>query len=62
MMKMKLTKEAIYAAAMNAAERSKRSRGLKAWDEQAHDAGCAEFNRLFEAVGGPEGWIDLPAK
>jgi hypothetical protein len=57
---MTLTKKLIYAASWNAAERSKHSRGLAAWDEEAYDAACAEFNRLLEAIGGPKGWIDLP--
>jgi hypothetical protein len=55
-----LTKKLIYAASWDAAERSKRGRGLSTWDEEAYDAACAEFNRLVEAIGGPEGWMDLP--
>jgi hypothetical protein len=57
-----LTKKLIYAASANVAERSRRSRGLAAWDEEAYDAACAEFNRLFEAIGGPEGWQRLPSE
>jgi hypothetical protein len=56
---MMLTKKLIYAASMDAAERSKRSCGLKVWDKEADDAACNEFQRLFETIGGPEGWINL---
>jgi hypothetical protein len=58
--KIKLTKALIYAAATDAAERSRRKRGLAAWDEEASDVYCEEFNRLFEAIGGADGWINLP--
>jgi hypothetical protein len=60
MARIKLTKALIYAAATDAAERSRRERGLTDWDEEASDAYCEEFNRLFEAIGGAEGWMDLP--
>jgi hypothetical protein len=60
MAKIKITKALIYAAATDAAERSKRTRGLAAWDDVASNAYCEEFNRLFKAIGGAEGWMDLP--
>jgi hypothetical protein len=34
-MKPKLTKTLVYAVALDAAERSRRARGLAAWDEEA---------------------------
>jgi hypothetical protein len=60
MAKIRLTKKLIYAAATDAAERSRRRRGLTAWDDEATDAYMAQFDRLFEAIGGAHGWIDLP--
>jgi hypothetical protein len=38
-----------------------RERGLTAMDDEANDAYRAEFDRLFAAIGGPDGWIELPA-
>lgn len=57
-----LTKAILYAAARDAAERSKRKRGLTVTDDEANDAYHAEFDRLFDLVGGPEGWMELPAE
>ena len=57
-----LTKALVYAAALDAAERSKRVRRSSVTDDEAAEAYQAEFDRLFEAIGGPEGWIDLPSK
>ena len=57
-----LTKALIYAAANDAAARSCRARGLKAWDEQASRAYHAAFDRLFQFIGGADGWIDLQAR
>lgn len=59
-MALKLTKAIIYAAAMDAAERSKRKRGLAVMDSEAEDAYYTEFDRLFHAAGGAEGWMNLP--
>lgn len=59
---MTLTKAILYAAAMDAGERSARKRGLKAIDDEANDAYHAEFDRLFELIGGPEGWMELSDK
>jgi hypothetical protein len=56
---MTLTKKLIYAAGRDAAERSKRNRGLKVWDEAACEAYDDEFQRLFKIIGGPDGWINL---
>lgn len=55
-----LTKALVYAAALDAAERSKRERGVKIMDDAANDAYHETFDRLFAAIGGPSGWIDLP--
>ena len=59
MSKMTLTKAIVYAAAMDAAERSKRKRNVPIMDDEANEAYHAEFDRLFAIVGGPNGWIDL---
>jgi hypothetical protein len=56
----KLTKAIVYAAALDAAHRSMRKRGLAVMDDEGNDACHAEFDRLFEAIGGAEGWIELP--
>lgn len=55
-----LTKTLIYAAAHDAAERNRRSRGLAAWDDETADAYQAEFDRLFDLSGGAEAWLELP--
>ena len=57
-----VTKALVYAAALDAAERSKRLRRSPVMDDEAAAAYDAEFDRLFEAIGGPQGWIDLPSK
>ena len=59
---MTLTKAIVYAAAKDAAERSRKSRGVSVMDDVANDAYHAEFDRLFDIIGGPEGWIDLPSR
>ena len=59
---MTLTKAIIYAAAQDAAERSKRARKVEVMDEDADDAYHAEFDRLFASIGAPEGWMELPSK
>ena len=59
---MTITKAIIYAAAMDAAERSKKLRGLSVMDDEANDAYHAEFDRLLAAIGGDEAWMDLPSK
>lgn len=59
-MSRKLTKAIVYAAAMDAAERSKRKRGITIMDDEANDAYHDVFDRLFIAIGGAEGWINLP--
>ncbi len=59
-MSLRLTKQLIYAAALDAAKRSAHERGINKMDEQCADAYHAEFKRLFEFVGGPEGWMELP--
>lgn len=59
---MTLTKALIYAAARDAAERSKRARNIQIMDDAAADAYQAEFDRLFSVIGGPEGWIDLASR
>lgn len=56
---MTLTKAIIYAISQDAAERSKRARGLSVMDDTANDAYHAEFDRLFSLIGGPEGWMEL---
>jgi hypothetical protein len=56
-MKMTLTKKLMYAVQLDAYNAAKR-RGHS--QEDAADIGQAEFNRLFEFIGGPEGWMDLP--
>ena len=61
-LQMKLTKALIYAAALDAAERSKRKRGVAVTDNEASDAYFETFDQLFDAIGGAEGWMDLPAK
>jgi hypothetical protein len=55
-----LTKKLIHAAAMDAAERSKRKRRVATMDDEASEAYHAEHARLFALIGGVEGWIDLP--
>jgi hypothetical protein len=55
---VKLTKSLIYAAGHDAAERSRRARGLTTWDEVAYAAACAEIERLIAAIG-IEAWIAL---
>jgi hypothetical protein len=50
------TKTIIYAAAMDAYVRAKR-KGLP--PDKCNDA---EFERLFQAIGGPTGWMELPAE
>lgn len=55
-----LTKAIVYAAAFDAAERSKRDRGIVMIDDEAANAYDREFARLFAAVGGPAGWMELP--
>jgi len=57
---IKLTKALIYAAALDAAERSKRARGVKIMDDIACDAYHDAFQKLFKLIGGVEGWIYLP--
>jgi hypothetical protein len=59
---MKLTKAIIYAAAFDAAERSKRQRNGAIMDQEASEAFYEELDRLFCLIGGAEGWIDLPSK
>lgn len=59
-MAIQLTKGLIYAAALDAAERSKRERGIRIMDDAASDAYHAEFDRLFNAIGGVDGWMELP--
>ncbi len=59
-MKRAFTKVIIYAAAMDAAKRSVRNRGGTIMDNKASDAYFAEFERLYEAIGGNEGWMELP--
>ena len=61
-LKMAPTKASIHAAALDAAERSRRARGAPVIDEEADDAYHAEFDRLLALIGGQEGWIDLPEK
>jgi len=57
-----LTKTLVYAAANDAAERSKRARHVDVMDDEAWEAYQVVFNRLFSFVGGPTGWIHLPAR
>lgn len=56
---MKPTKTLIYAAARDVAARNARKRGVLIMDDEANDAYHAEFDRLFTAIGGPEGWMEL---
>lgn len=52
----KISKAIVYAAAMDRYQSAKR-RGLS--QDECNDAYQAEFDRLFVAIGGPEGWMDL---
>ena len=54
-----LTKAIVYAAASDVYAREVKKRGNLA---AAREAYYREFNRLFDLIGGPEGWMDLPAK
>jgi hypothetical protein len=54
---MTLTKAIVYAASMDAYQSAKR-RGKS--QDDCNDAYHAEFDRLFTAIGGPEGWMNLP--
>jgi hypothetical protein len=54
-MKPRFSKTIIYAAAMDAYAKAKR-KGLP--PDECNDA---EFERLFQAIGGPTGWMELPA-
>lgn len=56
---MTLTKAILYAAQLDAYKAAKR-RGIDA--EEAADIGQAEFDRLFQIIGGPEGWMELPTE
>ena len=54
-----LTKKLLHAAAQDAGEESKRQRGLTSWDARANEAAHDEFDRLFSAIGGIDGWLKL---
>lgn len=56
------SKAIIHAAARDAGNRSADRRGLSSWDKEANNAAHAVFEKLFEAIGGTDGWIDLPIK
>lgn len=51
-----LTKEIVYAAAADAAQRSMRAAGRTAWNEDDRAAADAEMSRL---VPTPEAWLEL---
>lgn len=50
-----LTKEIIYAAMLDAGNRSMRTAGRTAWNEKDRNAACDEFDRL--AAQAPELFI-----
>ena len=56
------TKALIHAAAMDCALRSMRAAGRKAMSDADRDAYDVEFERLVDAIGGIDAWVDLPSK
>lgn len=61
-MRPALTKALIYAAALDAGLRNMRAAGRTAMNDADRDAADDEFDRLFQLIGGPDGWVDLPSK
>ena len=56
---MTITQAIIHAASRDAYVMAKRS-GLS--QDECDDAFHTEFDRLFEFVGGVDGWLNLPRK
>lgn len=58
MAKQTFTKKIIYAICADVYEGAKRKGHTP---DEADDLYHEKFDALFQIIGGPEGWIDLPA-